>query len=156
MLSPCRPPFCQLSVQWWWTRISVVHHLVASNKASSLIVSWGSREGCGLPGLAQTLNGDDTWCHHCHCCIASMWWVGNGSSGSSIIDCLWTWEVKLMIDYIVASVEWVADPLNNCVGNPSPMLRVTVQQGSKDSYLYPYLQYPYPCTCMGFQTLAHH
>ena len=67
-------------------------HVTVSNMASRLMVSWGSGDGCGLPQLAQKkimLDSDDAQhCHHC-CCITSMRWVGNGSSGSSIVDCLW-------------------------------------------------------------------
>ena len=95
-------------------------------------------------------------CFWSGCYVLLPNWLKWYSNGSSIIDCLWTWEVELVIDYIVTSVEWVADLLNNCAGNLSPTLRARVQQGSKDSYLYLYPQYPYPRTHTGFQTLAHH
>ena len=75
---------------------------------------------------------------------------------TSFIVCGCGKSIELVIDYIVTLVEQVADPLKNCAGNLSPTLRVRVQQRSKDSSLYLYPQYPYPCTCTGFQTLAHH
>ena len=50
---------------------------------------------------------------------------------ASLIVCGCGKSIKLVIDYIVISVEQVADPLKNCAGNLLPALRVRVWQGSK-------------------------